>query len=605
MHRYRSVRESIFVSVSALLACVLILFSLFVYDYASGVARDRFSETLSSLSRSLASNLDAQVGEMNRLSMTLIYSRVFQSLYARHLSFPLQPRSLEERIAKLENTEALIEIGDTILGPSQAAPQINIYDPRGQMIGAGFYSRLIERDASREPWHSRVEAAGGARVILPPHLDPLLEETSVIVKGKRYVSLVRSFNDLLLSTRGIVEVEQDCDALFGGLDVLAGPASAVYVLDESGEQLYPYDVPPADEAALMELASLARSRRTVTGTFPGDRSPRIIAAATSPETGWTLLIGDPAEGLTASISQYALRIALVGIGAILLSLGASYFISRRVTVPLKALHAEIESLDLENLRSPAPGRRAPGLGEIDELRLAFHDMRLKLDESIREAVSLREHERRAQLVALQSQLNPHFLHNMLQTIAIMAEEDPPVAIRDLIQDLTSVLRYASSSEESTATLETELRYAESYLSAMRARYGSSLSYSVDLPEEMRGIVVPRLILQPPIENFFKYGTTGRPPWRIEIRGRAADGRWIVEIRDDGPGFAPEALDRVRARLEERRNADEGLAPLSISGMGLLSVRERLVLVFGEEALFEAGNLPDGGARIAMGGPFHG
>jgi len=62
---------------------------------------------------------------------------------------------------------------------------------------------------------------------------------------------------------------------------------------------------------------------------------------------------------------------------------------------------------------------------------------------------------------------------------------------------------------------------------------------------------------------------------------------------------------VRARLEERRNADEGLAPLSISGMGLLSVRERLVLVFGEEALFEAGNLPDGGARIAMGGPFHG
>ena len=107
-----------------------------------------------------------------------------------------------------------------------------------------------------------------------------------------------------------------------------------------------------------------------------------------------------------------------------------------MTVPIKALHAEIEALDLGNLDKTPEGTHGPALGEIDGLRLAFHDMRLKLNESIQEAVSLRAHEKEAQLVALQSQLNPHFLHNMLQTIAIMAEEGSAAAIQELIHNLT-------------------------------------------------------------------------------------------------------------------------------------------------------------------------
>jgi two-component system, sensor histidine kinase YesM len=603
--RYRSVRESIFLSVSLLLTGVLLVFSLFVYDYASAVARERFSETLTSLSRSLVSNLDAQLGEMDRLSLSLIYSRVFQNLYSRHLSLTREPATPGERIARLENAEALVEIMDTILGPNQSAPQINVYDPRGEMIGAGFYSRLIERDAAREAWHPAVAEAAGGRVILAPHLDALLEETSVIVKGKRYVSLIRSFSDPLLSTSGIVEVEQYCDVLFGGLEAVAGRDSAIYVIDAEGRRIYPYQGDQADEAELLALAHRAQIRRTVTWAFPGEKAKRIIAVATSAESGWTLLLGEPAAGLTSSIFQYAVRIAVLAAGAILLSLAASYFIARRVTVPLKALHAEIEALELANLRATASVPHAPALGEIDELRLAFRDMRHKLDESIKEAVSLREHERRAQLVALQSQLNPHFLHNMLQTIAIMVEESTPSAVQGLIQDMTKVLRYASSSEGATATLGTEIDYAESYLAAMRARFGEGLSYRIELPESMRGIEVPRLILQPLIENCFKHGTTGRPPWRIEVRGSAAGGRWTVEVLDDGPGFSEEALARLDARFRERRGTEDGLVPLSISGMGLLSSRERLRLTFGEEAEFEAGNRPGGGARVALGGPIHG
>ena len=558
---------------------MLLAFSLVAYDYASTAARERFADALTSLSRSVMSNLEAQVAEMDRLSLTLIYSQVFRNLYARHLALPRSPSTVRERIAKLENTEALIEIGDTILGPSQSAPQVNVFDQRGEMIGAGYYSRLIEMDARREPWYGEVMGKDGHRVILPPRMDPLQEETSVVVKGKLYVSLMRSFQDSMLSTRGIVEVEQYCDALFAELDLLSGSSTSIFVLDAEGRLIYPYEAGRAKAAELLRLVRPSGHSAVNTGILPGKREPQIYATAVSRDTGWTLILGEPAEGLSWSILQYATRIALLTLSAILCSLGASYFIARRVTVPIKALHSEIEALELHNLNEVAEGIPRSNLGEIDSLRLAFRDMRLKLNESVREAVSLRAHEKEAELVALQSQLNPHFIHNMLQTIAIMAEEGSPAPIQSLILNLSKVLRYISSSVETTATLGTELEFAERYLIAMRFRFGENLGYVIDVPDALREVAVPRLFIQPFIENCFKYATTTRPPWHVEIRGMAGDGRWTIEILDNGPGFSEETLALIRERLAARRSRGEGLAPLSIPGMGLLNSFERLRLAF--------------------------
>jgi two-component system sensor histidine kinase YesM len=598
--RYRTIRGSIFLWVSILLVCVLLAFSLVVYDYASSVARERFADALTSLSKSVMANLDAQVAEMNRLSLTLIYSQVFRSLYSRHLAFPRSPATMRERIAKLENTEALIEIGDTILGPNQSAPQVNVFDLKDEMIGAGFFSRLIERNVRLEPWYSEVMRKNGDRVVLPPHKDPLLEDTSVVVKGKLYISLLRSFQDSLLSTQGIVEVKQYCDALFAELDMLIGSSVSIFVLDSEGRLLYPYDCSQVNASDLLRLSVLSGRGPVATGILPGRRDSQLYATAVSRDTGWTLVLGEPSTGLSSSILQYATRIALLTLSAILCSLAASYFIARRVTVPIMALHSEIEALELHNLDDVTEGMPVSDLSEIDALRLAFHDMRLKLNESVQEAVSLRAHEKEAQLVALQSQLNPHFLHNMLQTIAIMAEDGSMALIQSLILNLSKVLRYVSSSEGTTATLGTEVEYAESYLAAMRARFGDSLEYMIDVPDPMREIVLPRLIIQPFIENCFKYATSTRPPWRIELRGESSEGRWTIEILDNGPGFTEDTLARIGERLAALRHKREGLAHMSISGMGLLNSFERLRLAFGGEAFFEISNLPGGGARVAMG-----
>jgi sensor histidine kinase YesM len=232
--------------------------------------------------------------------------------------------------------------------------------------------------------------------------------------------------------------------------------------------------------------------------------------------------------------------------------------------------------------------------------MAFRDMRLKLNDSIQEAVLLREHEKEAQLVALQSQLNPHFLHNILQTIVVMADEGSLAPIQGLIINLSKVLSYVSSTSGTSATLGTEIQYAESYLCAMSARFADSLEYVIDVPDGMREIVVPRLILQPFIENCFKYATSTRPPWRIEIRGKVEQMRWQIDIVDNGPGFPASTLQMVAERIATRAKKGEGLAPMSISGMGILNSYERLRLAVGETAVFEIGNLSERGAKVTLG-----
>ena len=151
----------------------------------------------------------------------------------------------------------------------------------------------------------------------------------------------------------------------------------------------------------------------------------------------------------------------------------------------------------------------------------------------------------------------------------------------------------------------EIEYAESYLAGDEGEIRGEPRVRDRRPPRDEADRRPRLILQPFIENCFKYGTTARPPWRIELRGHCADGRWSIEILDNGPGFAAETLARISERLAARRQAGSGLSPMSISGMGIVNSYERLRLAFGDEAAFEITNRPDGGARIAMGAGLHG
>ena len=274
-------------------------------------------------------------------------------------------------------------------------------------------------------------------------------------------------------------------------------------------------------------------------------------------------------------------------------------------MPIARIHDALRGLDWDALaRDGGPAGPATGVGELEELEAAFGGMRATLRRTMDEALEARAHETKATLLALQSQMDPHFVYNMLTTIGIMAEEGMTREIAESIGNMTHLLRYISSGASTVVTLGDEIEYARRYLACMKTRFRENLSYDIDVPEGLLAVRVPKLIIQPIIENTIKYGLTARPPWRIGITGRddAAAGarRWTISVTDNGPGFSEEKLRDLRERVAARAGTGAGVS-LSISGMGLLSISARLAIFYGSEAVFSAANRSEGGAVVTIGG----
>ena len=110
------------------------------------------------------------------------------------------------------------------------------------------------------------------------------------------------------------------------------------------------------------------------------------------------------------------------------------------------------------------------------------------------------------------------------------------------------MRYITNTTETTVTLKDELDYVQKYLYCMKVRYQSSLNYSIHVDESLLSQPVPKLIIQPIVENAIRYGSNCAPPWNISITSMVTEGSWQIEVTDSGPGFTEEAKERITANI---------------------------------------------------------
>jgi signal transduction histidine kinase len=174
---------------------------------------------------------------------------------------------------------------------------------------------------------------------------------------------------------------------------------------------------------------------------------------------------------------------------------------------------------------------------------------------------------RAELGALRAQINPHFLFNSLNSIAALIRIDPAGAER-VTESLADLFRYSlRSSQRSTVTLGEEIESVEIYIEIEQARFGDRMTTAIEVPEELRGALVPSLLLQPLVENGVKHGV-GRitTPCAITLRATSAGKMISLRVTDTGPGFTSTDIERALA-----------------GGTGLANVRDRLRLQFGDAA----------------------
>ncbi len=179
----------------------------------------------------------------------------------------------------------------------------------------------------------------------------------------------------------------------------------------------------------------------------------------------------------------------------------------------------------------------------------------------------------SEIKQLESQFNPHFLFNTLEIIRYMVKIEPD-SVGKIIVSLSNLLRYSINNSIVNVTLKEDIEYTKNYLLIQKYRYGKKFHYSINIAEDTYDCIVPKLIVQPIIENSIKYGFENRSSLTIRVKANYAEDGLVIVIYDDGVGMKPEILSEINSVLIQNKN--------SSSHIGLFNVHRRIQLMYGEK-----------------------
>lgn len=271
---------------------------------------------------------------------------------------------------------------------------------------------------------------------------------------------------------------------------------------------------------------------------------------------------------------YKALILTAVLGMVLLAgmLLANHLLARRVATAeagsVDRLISDLEKMQKEGIYVPLES----GGGAFPTLEESYH----RLLEQTRSLVEANRQEavmrKTAEIKQLESQVNPHFIFNTLEVIRCLIKLDPTAANR-MILDFSALLRYSIDNSREVVTLRDDLTYIRSYLSIMQMRLSHRLEYELRVAEGLEMCMVPKLCLQPIVENAVKYAASARKTLHLLIDISCKGGDIVMRICDDGAGIEPQRLEQIRRELKKPEPSG--------SFFGLYNIHRRLSLMYGE------------------------
>ncbi|UVI30647.1 cache domain-containing sensor histidine kinase [Paenibacillus spongiae] len=284
-------------------------------------------------------------------------------------------------------------------------------------------------------------------------------------------------------------------------------------------------------------------------------------------------IGLAKVGASTLVKKQALFALAVTLAAWVAVVIATYQILRRITNPIRRLNRLMRKAELEEYQVY---QQVKGRDEIAMLCRGYNQLVTRTEQLIETNYKNELKVREAELKAIRMYINPHFLYNILEYISIISQSPEKAKyVPDVVQKLSGIFRFSITPGDIYVPLETELIFVEKYLQIHQYRFGERLGYSVNLPAMFRNVAVPRLILQPLVENSIIHGIDRlQGGGRIDIEAREEDYHLAIEIRNHSP--EPESPEAEDDPPPPRRREDGGRG----LGSGMDNVNDRIRHHFG-------------------------
>ncbi len=571
--RYRTMSIQMVISLSftaAAVAGMLLMGLSLVWRYSAGteqLMRENTERVLSQVNM----NMDSYLRRMMRVSDTMYY-RIIKNA-------DLATQSLDEGMELLyeENRDELVSIA--------------VFDSKGALVAGTPLTALKEgADPASSDWYQAALDKMENLHFSTPHIQHLFADPDDgfrwVVSLSRYVQLTRegsTYSGVLLVDMGFSGIEQVCR------DVELTGGGYIYLTDAEGELIYHprQQLIYAGLDAENNLAAAALPDGVHTETFEGER--RLVAVKTVGYTGWKLVGVVPRGGASDDGYTFLFGLSMLLFSAFLMAL-LNFRISARISDPIRRLEQSVKELEAG---AQEVAIREDGCYEVRRLAHSIASMVSTMRHLMDDIILQEKRKRRSELEVLQSQINPHFLYNTLDSVIWMTEAGRYDEAIQMVTSLARLFRIALSRGRSFIPLADELEHARHYMTIQQIRYQDKFTASVTAEEGVEGLYTLKLIVQPLLENAIYHGMAGcEEDGRITVTARRDGSDLVIDVADNGTGMPPEVVERL---LDESQPQTRS----SGSGIGVRNVHRRIRLTFGEQYGLEVFSEPDEGTTVRI------
>ncbi|RQW22733.1 sensor histidine kinase [Bacillus sp. C1-1] len=547
-----SLRLKIIVLFLAIVLVPLNLLGMITYSYFSKTLEDQTYHYTVQVIDQLNQNVNAFIDEMHRLSLLPLYDREILTILKNRTehSYSYYPQT--------EELERMSSFLSTLSYNRQELSGVHIMTRDGSLFSDLGSPRTVHRFSDESSfWQQRIQQGEGASLLVPAH-----EPAYIVGNDKTVFSVGRLLRDpdgfLPL---GMIKVDIEMSFIESLLtDVDLSEEASITMVDRDGQLIYETGkaITPLLKQADSEGQTLVERERV---TADGVNYLPVLRQSSGEVQTIVLLPEDEIVGASQSLRIVTIGLMVVVSGVTLL---LAQVAERSLTKPifeLRQMMQKAEKGEFQHRMKPS------SKDELGQLALSYNHMMKQINELIAKVYQTEIREKDAEIKALQTQMNPHFIYNTLEHINMIAITKHEYELSDMVASLGRLIRYSIDQKTRFVPLRDELLFVKAYIAIQEKRLEGKVTFDIAIPEKMLTLFIPKLIIQPLLENAIVHGHQhGEIKGRIGVKGWQDHSFSYLEVRDQGQG------------MKQSMSIETG------NRVALTNIADRLELLLGEQAM---------------------
>lgn len=582
----QNIKYKLFIFILIVISIPVVAFGLISYRLTSSVIQNDYLKYKEQLNTQIIASIDAEINNISRQSIA-INSNLDDILY-------LLNTSREDRnITFLDSKNRAVNYFRSILESNTKINAITLFSLEGEVV---LYTdrqagNLNLNTVEKEAWFKETLSKNGRSILLEPHINKYVNYR---LNDNTVISISRAVVDLEdLKPRGILVVDENVSSLSGLFsDISMEPGELFTIFSKSGNNIY--SSKQLNDSVYRNLLLQINKTPSASINYKLDKEDMLVSFSESSKYGWKVISLLPKSTLDQKSSFIKNINIMLLIVLIFFSLFISVAFSSFITLPLKKLMKSFRRLQNGDFETSVTVK---GSDEFAQIGTTFNTMVSSIKTLIKEKYQSQILRKQAELEVLQGQINPHFLYNTLNSIRAVIEKKDFDNSSRMVENLSDIFRYCLNRGEHTVKVSDEIDHIQRYLFLLKFRFSDRYNVFYDIDNEASNCSIPRLSLQPLVENAIHHGIDPlNDNGEVRIATKVIGDKVYIYISDTGVGIPEEKLNQISESLSvdpEYPHSTSG------KGLGIMNVNTRIKLHYGREYGLKISSKPELGTTVKL------